>query len=87
MLPTVSIKTISLILALDPENPGSSLQKLSLPVRDLIGMGIKQLAQFGHRLLALQRHQRHLRFGCRRVVPACTLRHIVQIRGIIGAFR
>src|SRR3954469_5227473 len=37
---------------LRPEHPGSPLQELSLPGRDLVGMNVKLLGQFGQRLLA-----------------------------------
>jgi len=38
---------------LGTKHPGSPFQQLRFPLRDLIGMDIKQLRQFGQRLIAL----------------------------------
>src|SRR4051812_47754722 len=57
------------------EHPGSPLQELSLPGRDLVGMNVKLLRQFGQRLLAPYGSQGHLRFESRRVVPAWSSAH------------
>src|SRR4051812_23083988 len=60
---------------LRPEHPGRPLQELSLPGRDLVGMNVKLLRQFGQRLLAPYGSQGHLRFESRRVVPAWSSAH------------
>src|SRR4051794_33613092 len=57
------------------EHPGSPLQELSLPGRDLVGMNVKLLRQFGQRLLTPYGSQGHLRFESRRVVPAWSSAH------------
>src|SRR4051812_37700616 len=60
---------------LRPEHPGRPLQELSLPGRDLVGMNVKLLRQFGQRLLTPYGSQGHLRFESRRVVPAWSSAH------------
>src|SRR3954469_15894095 len=60
---------------LRPEHPGRPLQELSLPGRDLVGVDIELLGQFGQRLLAPYGSQGHLRFESRRVVPAWLSAH------------
>src|SRR4051812_34313796 len=57
------------------EHPGSALQELSLPGRDLVGMNVKLLRQLSQRLLAPYGSQGHLRFESRRVVPAWSSAH------------
>src|SRR4051794_21686953 len=57
------------------EHPSSPLQELSLPRRDLVGMNIELLRQFGQRLLTPYGSQGHLRFESRRVVPARSSAH------------
>src|SRR4051794_6033053 len=57
------------------EHPGSPLQELSLPGRDLVGMTVKLLRQLSQRLLAPYGSQGHLRFESRRVVPAGSSAH------------
>src|SRR3954468_17541161 len=57
------------------EHPGRPLQELSLPGRDLVGMNVKLLRQFGQRLLTPYGSQGHLRFESRRVVPAWSSAH------------
>src|SRR5215218_941014 len=57
------------------EHPGSPVQELSLPSRDLVGMNIELMGQFGERLLAPYGSQGHLRFESRRVVPAWSSAH------------
>src|SRR3954451_8520227 len=57
------------------EHPGSPLQELSLPGRDLVGMNVKLLRQFGQRLLTPYGSQGHLRFESRRGVPAWSSAH------------
>ena len=44
-----------------PENAGRPLEKLTLPLRDLIGVDIELLRQLGQRLLPLDRGQGHFR--------------------------
>src|SRR4051812_23315615 len=60
---------------LRPEHPGRPLQELSLPGRDLVGMNVKLLRQFGQRLLTPYGSQGHLRFESRRGVPAWSSAH------------
>src|SRR3954447_25513986 len=60
---------------LRPEHPGRPLQELSLPGRDLVGMNVKLLRQFGQRLLTPYGSQGHLRFESRRGVPAWSSTH------------
>src|SRR4051812_21651066 len=60
---------------LRPEHPGSPLQELSLPSRNLVGMNIELLRQLSQRLLTLHGGQSHLRFESRRVVPAWSSAH------------
>ena len=59
-----------------PENAGRAFEKLTLPLRDLVGVDFELLRQLGQRLLALDRGQRHLRLEGRRVVPTGSLRHL-----------
>jgi hypothetical protein len=54
---------------------GGALQKLTAPSRDLVGVHIELLSQFGRRLLALDGNQGHLRLKCRRVIAAGSSRH------------
>src|SRR4051794_11374354 len=70
---------------LRPEHPGRPLQELSLPGRDLVGMNVKLLRQFGQRLLALHGSQGHLRFESRRVVPAWLSAHRLSCSAAILA--
>ncbi len=51
------------------EYPGSPFQKLAAPLRDLVGMNIKQLRQIGQRLFTLHRRQRYLCLEGRAVIP------------------
>src|SRR3982751_223782 len=60
---------------LRPEHPAAPLQELSLPGRDLVGMNVKLLHQFGQRLLTPYGSQGHLRFESRRGVPAWSSAH------------
>ena len=57
------------------EHPGSPVQKLSLPGRDLVRMHVELLGQLGQRLLAPHGSQGHLRLEGRGVVPARSLAH------------
>src|SRR3954467_2397020 len=57
------------------KHPGGPLQELSLPGRDLVGVDIELLGQFGQRLLTLHGGHSHLRFESRRVVPAWSSAH------------
>ena len=57
------------------ENARRSFEKLGFPLRDLIGVNVELLRQFGQRLLALQSRKGHFRLEGRCVVPACALRH------------
>src|SRR5215207_3660549 len=67
------------------EHPGSPLQELSLPGRDLVRMDIELLGQFGERLLAPYGSQGHLRFESRRVVPAGSSAHRLSCSAAILA--
>src|SRR3954462_10823164 len=57
------------------EHPGSALEELSLPGRDLVGMNVKLLRQLSRRLLAPYGSQGHLRLSSPRVVPAWSSAH------------
>src|SRR3954454_24780735 len=70
---------------LRPEHPGRPLQELSLPGRDLVGMNIELLRQFGQRLLPPYGSQGHLRFESRRVVPAWLSTHRLSCSAAILA--
>ena len=61
-----------------PENTGRAFEKLTLPLRDLIGVDIELLRQLGQRLLALDRRQCHFRLEARGVVPARAFRHLIS---------
>src|SRR3954447_11469400 len=67
------------------EHPGSPLQELSLPGRDLVGMNVKLLRQLSQRLLAPYGSQGHLRFESRRVVPAWLSAHRLSCSAAILA--
>src|SRR4051794_26926074 len=67
------------------EHPGSPLQELSLPGRDLVGMNVKLLRQLSQRLLAPYGSQGHLRFESRRVVPAGSSAHRLSCSAAILA--
>src|SRR5271166_655407 len=60
-------------LGLGPEYSGSPLQKLRLPLRDLVDVNVELLRQFDQRLLALQGSQSNFRFETRAVVPSSSL--------------
>src|SRR5215213_6081919 len=70
---------------LRPEHPGRPVQELSLPGRDLVGMNVKLLRQFGQRLLAPHGGQGHLRLEIRRVVPARSSAHRLSCSAAILA--
>src|SRR3954452_6472528 len=72
-------------LRLRTEHPGSPLQELSLPGRNLVGMNIELLRQFGQRLLTPYGSQGHLRFECRRMVPAWSFAHCLSCSAAILA--
>ena len=61
-----------------PENAGRAFDKLTPPVRDLIGVDIELLRQLGQRLLALDRGQCHFCLEGRCVVPTGALRHLIS---------
>src|SRR4051795_127412 len=67
------------------EHPSRPLQELSLPGRDLVGMNVKLLCQFGQRLLTPYGSQGHLRFESRRVVPAWSSAHRLSCSAAILA--
>src|SRR3954468_21543502 len=67
------------------EHPGSPLQELSLPGRNLVGMNIELLGQFGQRLLTFHGSQSHLRLECRRMVPAWSFAHRLSCSAAILA--
>src|SRR4051795_8603051 len=72
-------------LRLRTEHPGSPLQELSLPGRNLVRMNIELLRQFGQRLLPPYGSQGHLRFESRRVVPAWLSAHRLSCSAAILA--
>src|SRR5215204_1849208 len=67
------------------EHPGGPLQELSLPGRDLVGMDIELLSQFGQRLLAPHGGQSHLRLKSRRMVSAWSFAHRLSCSAAILA--
>src|SRR3954447_1307800 len=67
------------------EHPGSPLQELSLPRRNLVGMDIELLRQFGQRLLTPHGGQGHLCLECRRMVPAGSSAHRLSCSAAILA--
>ena len=52
-----------------------AFHQLRLPVRNLIRMYVELLRQFGQRLVALERRDRHLRLESRRMIPPLPSRH------------
>ena len=60
------------------ENTGRAFEKLTLPLRDLIGVDIELLRQPGQRPHALDRGQGHFRLESRCVVPTGALRHLIS---------
>jgi len=64
--------------AISTKNPGSPLQQLRTPCRNLVGVNIKLLRQLGQRLLPLDRLQRFPCLERRAVVAAWSLAHIVS---------
>ena len=64
-------------LGLGAEYSGSPLQKLRLPLRDLVDVNVELLRQFDQRLLALQGSQRNFRLERRAVVPAYSFRFVI----------
>src|SRR5215212_3961311 len=72
-------------LRLQTKYPGSSFHELTLPSRDLVGMHVKLLGEFGQRLLALHGSQGHLRFESRAVVPAWSSAHCLSCSAAILA--
>src|SRR3954463_6488620 len=67
------------------EHPGSPVQELSLPGRDLVRVHVELLGQLGQRLLALHGSQGHLRLEGRGVVPARSSRHRLSLPAAIPA--
>src|SRR4051794_20129438 len=66
----------------------TSVQKLCLQLRDLVGMNDEQLSQFAQRLVAFYDDQSHLRLEGRCVVPAGSSRHGLSCAArILAAFR
>ena len=61
-----------------PENSGRAFEKLTLPLRDLIGVDIELLRQLGQSLLPLDRGQSHFRLEGRCVIPSRALRHPIS---------
>src|SRR4051794_11193391 len=72
-------------LRLRTEHPGSPLQELSLPGRNLVRMNIELLRQFGQRLLAPHGGQSHLCLECRRMIPARLSAHRLSCSAAILA--
>ena len=54
---------------------GGSLAELPLPLHNLVGMHVKPLGQFGQRLLATHRGQRHMGCEHRSVSPSRSFCH------------
>jgi hypothetical protein len=62
-------------LAVAAEDLGCPFRKLHAPGRNLIGLDVDLLGQFGQRLLALDRGERNIRRGGRAVAPARSSAH------------
>jgi hypothetical protein len=58
-----------------PKDARRALQKLALPLRDLVGINVKLLGQLGQSLLPPDRRQSYLGLERRRMVPAWTPAH------------
>jgi hypothetical protein len=71
-------------LGVGPEYSGSPLQKLRLPLRDLVDVNVELPRQIGQRLLVLQRSQCHICLECWTVIPAHSFRHRLLIRSHPG---
>src|SRR4051812_10171941 len=70
------------------EYPGCPVEKLRLPLGDLVGMNVELLRQLGQRLLALDGGQSHLRLESRCVVPTWSSGHCFSCAArILAAFR
>src|SRR4051812_5546401 len=67
--------TLTVAATLRAKQSGCPVEKLRLPLSDLVGMNVKLLCQLGQRLLALDSSQSHLRLESRCVVPAGSFRH------------
>src|SRR5919206_3212418 len=72
-------------LRLRTKHPGSPFQELSLPGRDLVGMQIELLGEFGQRLLPPHGSQGHLCLEGRRMVPARSFAHRLSCSAAILA--
>src|SRR3954452_24381686 len=57
------------------EHPSRPVEKLRLPLGDLVGMNVELLCQLGQRLVASNGGQSHLRLESRCVVPARSFGH------------
>src|SRR5687768_12940071 len=57
------------------EHPSRTVEKLRLPLSDLVGMNVELLSQLGQRLVASDGGQSHLRLESRCVVPARSFGH------------
>src|SRR5919205_982040 len=72
-------------LRLRTKHPGSPVQELSLPGRDLVRMPIELLGEFGQRLLPPQGSQGHLCLEGRHMVPARSFAHRLSCSAAILA--
>ena len=61
------------------EDDGGAFLKPVISFRNLVGMHIKVLCEFGQGLVALERSQGHLRFKGRCVVPTRTSAHLLSL--------
>src|SRR3954462_4668344 len=81
-------RTLTVAATLRANQPSCPVEKLRLPLGDLVGMNVELLCQLGQRLLALDGSQSHLRLECRCVVPARSSRHDFSCAArILAAFR
>jgi len=64
-----------------PENTRHAFGKRTRPLRDLIGVDIKLLRQFGQRPLAAGRGQSHFCLDGRFLVPTGALHHLISVLG------
>src|SRR3954447_5336568 len=70
------------------KHPGCPVEKLRLPLSNLVGMNVELLSQLGQRLLALDGGQSHLRLESRCVVPTWSSCHRFSYAArILAAFR
>src|SRR5690242_9867839 len=80
--------TLTVAATLRAKQSGCPVEKLRLPLSDLIGVNVELLSQLGQRLLAPDGGQSHLRLESRCVVPARSSGHCFSCAArILAAFR